>query len=121
MNDAVLLVVLTVLATLIAERVIKRTIVHLAVFGFMRWLSRRAEEAERNQTAEQKIWFDNLDKALFWRAAWKRSAQEHAALLMCDDAALPGWRRRMQHVVKAALRCDAVSKGSPRTKPTSPG
>ena len=71
MNDAILLVVLTVLATLLAERVIKRTLVHLAVAGFMRWLSRRAEEAERKQAAEVTIWLRDLGKALFWRAAWE--------------------------------------------------
>lgn len=113
MNDAALLVVLTVLATLLAERVIKRTIVHLAVLGFMRWLSRRAEEAERKQTDEMRAWMVAQNKALFWRAAWERSAQEHAALLMHNDAALPGWRRRMQHAVTATIRCAAVNDASP--------
>lgn len=65
MNDAILLVVLTVLATLLAERVIKRTLVHLAVAGFMRWLSRRAEEAERKQAAEAAA-----ASSFFARTAW---------------------------------------------------
>lgn len=113
MNDAILLVVLTVLATLLAERVIKRTLVHLAVAGFMRWLSRRAEEAERKQAAEVTIWLRDLGKALFWRAAWERAEEVARERLLEEDDELFEWRRRARRAEIAAKRHAAISKAGP--------
>lgn len=113
MSDAVLLVVLTVLATLLAERVIKRTLVHLAAAWFMRWLSRRAEEAERKQAVEMATWLQNVSKALFWRLAWARAEEVAREKLLKDDDALPEWRKRARRAEIATKHHRTISTAGP--------